>query len=340
MKKLRFLPIVLALSLLMPVISLSGCTDKKKPRVLDSVESSIVGTWINEFNYTFTFKDDGTCTLIQHDSVESYTSEFNFYHIGEDVETDGEARGHYYKIYTHDGSRNDAEKYDGSPLAIFDRYPNKLLWIINGVIDSTDDRNAFIRQTSNGNTNELDSVEQSIVGEWQDTKSNSNYTFYDNGTLATNGQNHGLFYHNGDGDDSLYGHYNIIQLTSDKQTQYRLYDFANGVLYAGASHIPFIIKNGCTRVLHSCERILLGSWQAVSSKSRQYIFGLDGTINCTSWQSDTLKYFYINGEGNNAKGHYYIFIFPDTGILNWRIYDDDPINAYDNISGAKVATYI
>lgn len=336
MKKKIALILVVMLSL--GAFALTACTDKA--RELDSVELSIVGTWSNG-HATYTFNADGTGTLIQYDSLGADTSEFNFYHIGEGVETDGDARGHYYKIYDYNGSRDDAVKNHGSPLVLFDRYPNKLWFIMNGVIISTDDTNTFIRQssdTSTGNETKLDSVEKSIVGEWKYQNNGSRYTFNADGTYSIDGQNKGKFSHKGDGQDDLFGHYNIIEFNN---IQWRLYDFANGVIYVTGDHKPALIKNGHSRVLHSCERIILGTWQASSSNKTQYTFYSDGTVECTSWQSNTEKYFYICSEGEHStKGHYYVFTFPDTGMSDWRIYDDDPINAYQNGSGAKVATYV
>ena len=103
------LTVVLALALLLPVFML-GCTDKKdKPRTLDSVEQSIVGTWKNEYNTSYTFKSDGTYEISNGEHGE-------FKHAGDGIETDGEARGHYEVIETKN-----------SRCILFDIYQDKLM---------------------------------------------------------------------------------------------------------------------------------------------------------------------------------------------------------------------
>ena len=333
--------LIFAIIFSLGALALTACTDKnEQPRELDSIELSIVGTWKKENDKDYyTFKDDGTCTLIQYDSSGAKSSFFNFYHIGEDVETDGEKRGHYYKIYFHEGNRDDALKYCGSPLVIFDIYPNKLMWISNGMISATEDKNNFILQTSEpNNETTLDSVEKSMVGEWQRQEKNSVYMFNANGTYSVDGENNGKFKHNGDGVDALFGHYNVIEFNKE---QWRLYDFANGVIYSGGSHQPFLIKNGSKRILHNCEKTILGTWQASTSKSTQFTFYSNGTVTCTSWSSTKERYFYIRSEGDhNTKGHYYVFSFPNTGLSDWYIFDNDSNSAYQNASGAIYASRI
>lgn len=90
--------------------ALTACTDKNKPRELDSVEQSIVGTWksINS-DATLTFNSDGTWT------GSNYVKTRQFKHSGDGIH--GEL-GHF-------------EIIDGGPekRALFDIYPNRLYYI-------------------------------------------------------------------------------------------------------------------------------------------------------------------------------------------------------------------
>lgn len=131
-KFVKLLTVIAAFTFLFPVFALVGCTDKKdKPRVLDGVELRVVGTWKNNLpagGITYTFKDDGTYTISNGNSGE-------FRHDGEGIETDGEARGHYYII-----------KAGGGKNALFDIEPNKLIPINGSDIYSTDSIQTLIRQ--------------------------------------------------------------------------------------------------------------------------------------------------------------------------------------------------
>ena len=330
----------LAIMFSLGALALTACADKKPEpqRKLDSVEQKLVGEWTRDYD-----SDGPDAFYIFHNNGkwESKYESGEFYHDGEGVETDGKARGHFYiiKIVRKSGYFIEYAWLDDYPdnLYGYDRIHSMDDVEIRTELDNFD---YYVRKSMSGPGNEtkLDSVEKSMVGEWQHQDINSVYTFNNDGTYSVDGEKQGKFAHNGDGTDDLFGHYNVIEFN---KWQWRVYDFANGVLYSGGSHQPFLIKNGSKRILHSCERTILGTWQDSTSKSRQYTFGSDGTLSCTSWHSTNEKYFYIRSEGtHNTKGHYYVFTFPNTGISDWYIFDNDRNNAYQNASGAIYATRI
>lgn len=109
--------LILAIIFSLGAFALTACTDKNKPRELDSVEKSIVGTWKSaDSDAAFTFNSDGT---VDH---TNWAKTRQFKHIGYGV--DGE-RGRYEIIDTEDGKS-----------ALFDIYPDRLYYIESGGIVS------------------------------------------------------------------------------------------------------------------------------------------------------------------------------------------------------------
>ncbi len=110
--------VVLAVIFALGAFALLGCTDK--PRELDSVEKSIVGTWEWRLHddITITFNSDGTRT-------HSNGNKGTFKHNGDGVDA---TLGHYEII--HDGWRDF--------LALFDVDPDRLYSITSdGIIQLT-----------------------------------------------------------------------------------------------------------------------------------------------------------------------------------------------------------
>ena len=128
-KGLKVLSLILVLLLLTSVFALTACTDDDdEPRVLDSVEQSIVGTWQNTYKGTVatgydtrTYNSDGTYEIYDGDDG-SLRNKGTFKHNGGGV--DGEF-GHYEIIreYIANGSAV------GATYALFDIYPDKLYGI-------------------------------------------------------------------------------------------------------------------------------------------------------------------------------------------------------------------
>lgn len=102
-KKIVFL---LAVIFSLGAFALTACTDKNKPRELDTVEQSVVGIWVFGNDVAFTFNSDGT---VDH---RNWAKTRQFKHIGDGV--DGEL-GHYEIIDVGDGK-----------CALFDIYPDRL----------------------------------------------------------------------------------------------------------------------------------------------------------------------------------------------------------------------
>lgn len=117
--------LVILVAFVLPVLALAACTDK--PRELDSVELSIVGTWKSGTRSTCEFRSDGTYDF------NGNAGEFK--HGDKGVETDGEARGHYEIINIHGGA-----------FALFDSNPNMLVAMSELKPVSTDNTSNFIRQ--------------------------------------------------------------------------------------------------------------------------------------------------------------------------------------------------
>lgn len=117
-KVYRIMLLVLVFALVFCAFALSACTDDPKPRELDSVEKSLVGTWYDsEYDNTFTFYSDGTWNYSSAGS--SWRREFK--HIGY-----GADNGDRYEIIDNNLGNN---------WALFDIYPNRLYSIdTNGCV--------------------------------------------------------------------------------------------------------------------------------------------------------------------------------------------------------------
>ncbi|WP_251547231.1 hypothetical protein [Pumilibacter intestinalis] len=183
----------------------------------------------------------------------------------------------------------------------------------------------------------LTEIEDRIIGEYKhyDSSKNLSYSFHLDGTYTGNNST-GIFKQGNDGIDSIFGHYYEIVL--DSNTILRYYDFNSNSLYVGRTATYTRIST--TRVLHSSERIIVGSWKSANS-SKTYKFNSDGTFlhvgNSGNAYTDT--FFLIDEGTNNKKGHYYVFKFTYTAMSNWYIFDTEPNIAY-NQTGSKIATFL
>ena len=128
MKKFKFLPLILALSLLIPVLALTACTDNENTNntnKLNSVEKNVVGTWENGSGYKYTLKSDKT------------------------AENQGGLKGEFYN-----DRRSESGKYnvivitlDGRKreYAFYDNDRNTLVPMYAGMVGSPQDNNTLHR---------------------------------------------------------------------------------------------------------------------------------------------------------------------------------------------------
>ena len=304
--------------------ALAACTDKKEERELDSVEQYIVGTWKrdysvndNYFSETLIFNSDGTYS-------------YNNYDMGQ---------------FKHSGNANSGElgpyeviSLKADKLAWFNSEPDKLFFVdTNGWFVQTSD--PFIRQSGltadDNDEQESSSITQNLIGDWQYYSADSPaFSILENDKYNRNGTI-GKLKISGDAYDDLFGHYYEIQIGSNDIT-FRFYDFSDTILYIG--HTPSYSRPSgrSARVLHPTETLLVGIWQRKSG-GKLYNF----TSNGTFYYNDHMDEFYISKEGTDQYGHYYLFKSLTNAVsLDWRVYDDDPDNAYldVNMRGSLVAT--
>lgn len=114
----KLVTVISALTLVLPVFALVGCTDKTpKERELNAVELQLVGTWKDKDNMLITFMSDGTCDI--YGTIREFRQE------GDAVMGVGDKYGHFYWIYTSKTS-----KYPN--CAYFDDEPDRLYTFSEG----------------------------------------------------------------------------------------------------------------------------------------------------------------------------------------------------------------